>query len=99
MTTAFIAEYKTEIIAEYRQQKATADAALARVDEQAFFKRLGIDGDEHTNSIAILVKHLGGNLRSMYCSVSRQRSTYIHVATPLATTITTTTTSPNPPLG
>jgi len=66
MTTAFIAEYKTEIIAEYRQQKATADAALARVDEQAFFKRLGIDGDEHTNSIAILVKHLGGNLRSRW---------------------------------
>src|SRR5439155_16008378 len=66
MDTAFIADYQHEIIAEYRQQKAMADAALARVDEQAFFKRLDNSGDEHTNSVAILVKHLGGNLRSRW---------------------------------
>ena len=66
MTTSFIAEYITEIITEYRQQKAMTDAALARVDERAFFKRLRTEGDEHTNSIAILAKHLGGNLRSRW---------------------------------
>lgn len=66
MAPAFIADYQAEIIGEYRQQKAMADAALARVDERAFFARLRAGGNQHTNSIAILVKHLGGNLRSRW---------------------------------
>lgn len=66
MTQSFIAEYKADIIAQYRAQKEMAEQALARVDDAAFFKRLRADGDEHTNSIAILVKHIGGNLRSRW---------------------------------
>ncbi len=63
--SAFIESYKADIIAQYRAQKEMADAALARVDDRGFFVSLGT-GDDHTNSVAILVKHLGGNLRSRW---------------------------------
>ena len=63
--SAFIESYKSDILEQYRAQKAMADAALARVDDTHFFTRLGAD-DDHTNSVAILVKHLGGNLRSRW---------------------------------
>lgn len=63
--SSFIESYKSDIIAQYRAQKEMADAALARIDDRAFFQQLGT-GDDHTNSAAILVKHLGGNLRSRW---------------------------------
>ena len=66
MPQTFISSYKAEAIAEYHSLKQAADEALARVDDAAFFKRLRAGGDEHTNSIAILVKHLAGNLRSRW---------------------------------
>lgn len=63
--TSFIESYKADIVSQYRAQKEMADAALARISDRAFFERLG-SGDDHTNSVAILVKHLGGNLRSRW---------------------------------
>jgi uncharacterized damage-inducible protein DinB len=66
MSTAFIAEFKAEVLARYGEQKEMADAALARCDDRMFFARLRADGDEHTNSIAILVKHISGNFRSRW---------------------------------
>ncbi len=63
MPHSIIAQYKSDIIVQYRAQKETADKALARVDDAMFFTRLRADGDEHMNSIAILVKHIAGNLR------------------------------------
>lgn len=59
-------EFKAEVIAQYQQQKQTADAALGRVDDAAFFARLKEGEDDHTNSIAILVKHLSGNFLSRW---------------------------------
>lgn len=59
-------EFKAEVITQYREQKAMADAALARVDDSGFFAHLREEGDEHTNSLAILVKHLGGNFISRW---------------------------------
>ncbi|HEY1015958.1 MAG TPA: DUF1572 family protein [Herpetosiphonaceae bacterium] len=59
-------DVKAEIIAQYRQQKELAEAALAQVDDATFFARLRGGADEHTNSLAILVKHLSGNLRSRW---------------------------------
>jgi hypothetical protein len=59
-------EFKAEVIAQYQQQKQMADAALGRVDDAAFFARLKEGGDDHTNSIAILVKHLSGNFISRW---------------------------------
>ena len=66
MPDPFLAAYKSEAIAQYHDLKQIADQALSRVDDQAFFKRLAAGGDEHTNSVAILVKHVGGNLRSRW---------------------------------
>lgn len=66
MTTNFIQAYKSNIIEQYREQKKWADDALARCDDQTFFAMLRSDGDDHTNSIAILVKHIAGNFRSRW---------------------------------
>ncbi|MGB8647109.1 MAG: DUF1572 family protein [Anaerolineae bacterium] len=66
MSQSLVTLYKEDILAQYRAQKQMADAALARVGDDAFFKRLSNSGDEHTNSVAILVKHLGGNLHSRW---------------------------------
>ena len=59
-------EFKAEVIAQYQQQQQMADAALGRVDDAAFFAQLKESGDDHTNSIAILVKHLSGNFISRW---------------------------------
>ncbi len=58
--------FTAEVIEQYQQQKQMADAALGRVDDAAFFARLKEDGDDHTNSMAILVKHISGNFLSRW---------------------------------
>jgi hypothetical protein len=59
-------EFKAEVIAQYQEQKEIADAALGRVDDAAFFARLNEGEDQHTNSMAILVKHISGNFISRW---------------------------------
>ncbi len=59
-------EFKAQVIAEYRAQKEMAEAALDRADDATFFARLAEGGDDHTNSIAILVKHISGNFISRW---------------------------------
>lgn len=59
-------EFKTEVIAQYQEQKKLADAALGRADDATFFAHLQEDGDQHTNSLAILVKHISGNFISRW---------------------------------
>jgi hypothetical protein len=59
-------EFKAEVIVQYQQQKQMAEKALSRVDDVAFFTHMREDGDEHTNSIAILVKHISGNFLSRW---------------------------------
>ena len=66
MTTELSALLKAEVIAAYRAQKELADAALTRTTEAAFFARLGTDTTSDSNSMAVLVKHLSGNLRSRW---------------------------------
>jgi hypothetical protein len=59
-------EFKAEVIAQYQAQKQMAEAALDRTDDAAFFAHLIEGGDDHTNSIAILVKHISGNFISRW---------------------------------
>ena len=59
-------EFLAEVVVQYQQQKQIADAALGRVDDAAFFAHLKEDGDDHTNSIAILVRHISGNFLSRW---------------------------------
>ena len=59
-------EFKAEVIAQYQEQKQMAEAALGRVDDAAFFAHLSEGPDQHTNSMAILVKHISGNFISRW---------------------------------
>lgn len=58
--------WKAEIIAQYQEQKKMADDALGKVDDAIFFAHLRENGDDHTNSLAILVKHISGNFISRW---------------------------------
>jgi hypothetical protein len=54
--------YLTDIIFNFRRYKELGEKAFRQVDDAIFFKKLG----EHSNSIAIIVKHVGGNLASRW---------------------------------
>jgi hypothetical protein len=54
--------YLGEAVHQFRGLKKLADRALARTSEKDFFARL----DEESNSIALIVKHLAGNMRSRW---------------------------------
>jgi hypothetical protein len=55
---ALLAELKER----FRQQRTLVERAIAQVDDATFFARL----DDDANSIAIIVQHMGGNLRSRF---------------------------------
>lgn len=46
----------------FRQLKKLADGAIAQIDDDQFLARI----DPESNSIALLMKHLGGNMRSRW---------------------------------
>lgn len=60
--TAHGADFLSESIAEFRRLKTRAEKALAQVDDTQFFHAI----DPETNSLAINVKHIAGNLRSRW---------------------------------
>jgi uncharacterized damage-inducible protein DinB len=51
-----------EAVATFRGQKKLAEGAIEQVSDEEFFKLI----DAEANSIAAIVKHLGGNLRSRW---------------------------------
>jgi uncharacterized damage-inducible protein DinB len=54
--------YLEDIRFSYRKHKELAEKAIRQVEDQAFFSRPG----EHSNSIAVIVKHVAGNLASRW---------------------------------
>lgn len=62
MTTTAGALYLEETIAQLRTLKQTAERALAQVRDED----LTIQIDRETNSLAMLIQHLAGNLRSRW---------------------------------
>jgi hypothetical protein len=56
------ADYLAHAAKSFRGTKSLADRALAQIDDAAFFRAL----DPETNSPALLVKHVAGNLRSRW---------------------------------
>lgn len=56
------AHYLEEIRRQFHGYKRLADGALAQISEEEFFREL----DPESNSIAIVVKHMAGNLRSRF---------------------------------
>ena len=51
-----------DVLLTFRRQKELVERALAQVDDTDFFRTI----DAESNSIAIIVKHVGGNLRSRW---------------------------------
>lgn len=56
------AHYLEEIRRQLQGYKRLADGALAQISEEEFFREL----DPESNSIAIVVKHMAGNMRSRF---------------------------------
>jgi hypothetical protein len=54
--------YLDDCLFQMRKVKAQADKALAQIDDGQFFAQL----DAEANSIALLVKHIAGNIRSRW---------------------------------
>jgi uncharacterized protein DUF1572 len=54
--------YLADVMRQLRQYKALADAAIARTPDAFLHTEL----DPRSNSVAIIVKHVAGNLRSRY---------------------------------
>jgi hypothetical protein len=58
----FRAHVRDETVRTFQTYKGMADKAVAQISDEAFFRAL----DGESNSIAIVMKHVGGNLRSRW---------------------------------
>jgi len=52
----------TDALREFRNYKTLAEKAMAQVNDDEFFRQI----DAESNSIALIVKHLAGNLKSRW---------------------------------
>ncbi len=62
MTLQFTTSYLEDSIGVFRHYKKLAERAMEQVDDQELFAVL----DEECNSIAVIVKHMTGNMRSRF---------------------------------
>jgi hypothetical protein len=62
MTEQIIKSYLEESISAFRSYKKMSEKAMAQVSDEEFFRAI----DAESNSIAIIVKHIAGNLRSRW---------------------------------
>ncbi len=57
-----VRHYLDDVLLQLRKYKAMGEAAMAQIDDAALFRRL----DPEANSIALVVKHMAGNMRSRW---------------------------------
>src|ERR1700733_7550393 len=62
MALKFTTSYLEDSLSIFRQYKKLAERAMEQVTEEQLFATL----DEEANSIAIIVKHMAGNMRSRW---------------------------------
>ena len=62
MALRFTTSYVEDALAIFRQYKQLGDRAMAQVTDEQLFASL----DSESNSIAIIVKHMAGNMRSRW---------------------------------
>ena len=62
MTEQFIENYRKDTLEAFRNYKKLAERALEQIGTEEFFQTL----DAESNSLAVIVKHVGGNLRSRW---------------------------------
>ena len=62
MNEKIIENYLAETVEAFRSYKNLAERALEQVSDEEFFKQI----DAESNSLAVICKHIGGNLRSRW---------------------------------
>ncbi len=62
MPHEFMTDYVKDSIAVFHLYKSLAEKALAQISDEDFFRQI----DAESNSIAIIVKHIAGNMRSRW---------------------------------
>ena len=62
MTDSLAEHYLENAVAEFRGLKRLADRAVAQVNDEEFFRAI----DPESNSIAVIMKHMAGNMRSRW---------------------------------
>jgi hypothetical protein len=62
MTDSLAQHYLQDAVRVFRKQKQLADGAAAQVSDAEFFRTI----DAESNSIALIMKHMAGNLRSRW---------------------------------
>jgi len=62
MSDTIAAEYLTDALRNFRSYKKLAEEALAQTSDEDIFRLI----DPDANSIAMLVKHMAGNMRSRW---------------------------------
>jgi hypothetical protein len=62
MTEQIIENYLSDAILSFRNYKGLAEKAMAQISDEEFFRAI----DAESNSIAVVVKHIAGNLRSRW---------------------------------
>src|SRR4051812_48859886 len=58
----FVDNYHADALLSFRKYKETAETALSQVSDEDFFRQI----DPESNSIAVIVKHIAGNLHSRW---------------------------------
>ncbi len=54
--------YRDDVVLSFRKQKELAEKAFNQLSDDQFFRKPG----EHSNSVAIIIKHVAGNLASRW---------------------------------
>ena len=62
MTDSLAEHYLKDAVRVFRGQKKLADGAVAQVSDEEFFRTI----DAESNSIAVIMKHMAGNMRSRW---------------------------------
>lgn len=62
MTNQILENYLSDAIASFRNYKKLAERAMEQISDEEFFRQIG----EESNSVAIIVKHIAGNLKSRW---------------------------------
>ena len=62
MSRKVLENYLTESVAAFRAYKMMAEKAFVQVEDDEFFIKI----DEESNSVALIAKHIAGNLRSRW---------------------------------
>ncbi len=62
MSSQFIDNYRSDAVLSFRNYKKLAERAIEQVSDEEFFAVI----DPEANSIAVIIKHIAGNLRSRW---------------------------------